>query len=96
MQHIICAICGAEFEPPDNRYRLYCSKECQKEAQRAKSRAFDKSKREKTRKKGIEINNAVKAAEQNKMTYGQYMAKKYIDEHRMQRGKENELSDVQQ
>lgn len=95
MTKIKCAICGAEFEPPDNRYRLYCSKECAKEAQRAQSRAFDKNKREKIRKKRIELNNAVIAAEQNKMTYGHYMAQKYIDEHRMNRGNGNELSPMQ-
>lgn len=95
MTKIKCAICGAEFEPPDNRYRLYCSKECAKEAQRAQARAFYKNKREKIRKKRIELNNAVIVAEQNKMSYGQYMAQKYIDEHRMKRGRENELSPMQ-
>ena len=95
MTKIKCAICGVEFEPPDNRYRLYCSKECAKEAQRAQARAFDKNKREKIRKKRIELNNAIIASEQNKMTYGHYMAQKYIDEHRMNRGNGNELSPMQ-
>ena len=90
MTKIKCAICGAEFEVPDKRYRLYCGKKCAKRAERLRSHEkFIAAKQEKDAreaKKGIGLNKALQRAASANISYGQYMAQKYIAEHRMNRG----------
>ena len=90
MQHIICAICGAEFEVPDKRYRLYCSRKCAKRAEHLRSHekliAANEEKKAREAKKGVGLNTALKQAASANISYGQYMAQKYIAEHRMNRG----------
>ena len=90
MTTIKCAICGTEFEVPDNRYRLYCSKKCAKKAEHLKGKEkrekLSEEKRIREAQKGINLDNALKLADGAGLSYGQYMAQKYIDEHRMNRG----------
>lgn len=90
MTKIKCAICGTEFEVPDNRYRLYCGKKCAKKAERLRSHkkliAANEEKKAREAKKGIGLNKALQQAASANISYGQYMAQKYIAEHRMNRG----------
>ena len=89
MQHIICAICGAEFEAPDKRYRLYCGKKCAKKAEHIKGKEkrekLSEEKRIREAQKGVKLDKALQQAASANISYGHYMAQKYIDEHRMNR-----------
>lgn len=90
MTTIKCAICGAEFEVPDKRYRLYCSRKCAKKAEHLRSHekliAANAEKKAREAKKSIGLNKALQQAASANISYGQYMAQKYIAEHRMNRG----------
>lgn len=90
MTTIKCAICGAEFEVPDKRYRLYCGKKCAKKAEHLKGKEkrekLSEEKRIREAQKGVNLDKALKLAAGANMSYGHYMARKYISEHRMNRG----------
>ena len=84
MTTIKCAICGAEFEAPDKRYRLYCSRKCAKRAEHLRSHekliAANEEKKAREAKKGVGLNTALRQAASANISYGQYMAQKYIAE----------------
>ena len=90
MTKIKCAICGVEFEVPDNRYRLYCGKKCAKKAEHIKGKEkrekLSEEKRIREAQKGVKLDNALRLAAGAGLSYGHYMAQKYIAEHRMNRG----------
>lgn len=87
MQHIKCAICGTEFEAPDKRYRLYCSRKCAKKAQKIREKSFHiKQKEEKQLRKPPDIDKAIRAADKNNISYGKYMMQLYMQSCRTIRG----------
>ena len=86
-----CEECGIIFEKQANNQR-YCCEECKKIGQRRKSREYQRAKyvkkgqaEEKNKPPSLtEINQRARAAG---MTYGQYMAKEYGKQGKVERSK---------
>lgn len=100
---ITCANCGEKFiYKTDFRPKKFCSDECQRENQKrinAWKRKL-KKKQEQEKKEEAEKNRSLsevsEIAKAHGMTYGQYMAQKYIKDHEKEKRKNGKCKPAHQ